>query len=105
MGSFQHFGMVHLQSFEEFPFEAIIHWRPCRVKQGQSGKADSFELRISTTQGPRNLRMRTGGPDEVHGILRQLEHNIAAVVERRRQADQQQGSRPEQHWTESTSEV
>lgn len=49
--------------------------------------------------------MRTGSPDEVHAILRQLEQNIAAVVERRRQADQQQGSKREQHWAEATSQV
>ena len=32
--------------------------------------------------------MRTGGPQEVHDILRQLEQSISAVVERQ-QADQQ----------------
>ncbi|KAK9831570.1 hypothetical protein WJX74_000387 [Apatococcus lobatus] len=92
------------QSFEEFSFEAIIHWRPCRVKQGETGKADSFELRISTTKGPRNLRMRTSGPEEVHAILRQLEQNIAAVVERRRQADRQQSNMHEQPRIQASAE-
>ena len=33
--------------------------------------------------------MRTNGPEEVQQILKQLEQNIAAVVERRRRAEQQ----------------
>ena len=48
--------------------------------------------------------MRTGGPDEVHAILRQLEQNIAAVVERRKLAGRHQGGTHEQENIQTSAE-
>ena len=48
--------------------------------------------------------MRTGGPDEVQAILRQLEQNIAAVVERRKLAGRQQDGAHEQKHIQLSAE-